>query len=554
MMKGKRAGYFLKAFQAAVFVLACGACNVNTLNEWAIKQEPFSDIVTVQEMKGLRAVGLSWRNDRWADTYMVMRSIYDEDGFKEFLPIFRGEEKEHIDRDITIAVTYAYRLDKVKGEKVFEGGICAYYTRPEPTGGIITARGINDGRSAYLSWEEDENADKYILMKTEVLDSGVDFKNGYVTDKVELADVCSYIDNAIVPEKAYAYRLDKECGNQVFEGKEVTFFGKTRFDPFPGVITAQSLNGGLTAYLTWEADAGADEYRVMRAVIDGGFLQFMQRNGESGFVLLGATSAIDGVEDDKGYLYRLDKRRGTAWTVGLVITDFARTRPLPFGEAPAVESFRTGGDIMVNWRYDEGADSYILMRREDPPRFDFELVYTGNELHYLDTGVIDVQQQGRYVYKLYKRRNGIIYRWDEKLGFGVADRLQEDKQEPNDTEERATVLESDLQATLYCYGFSDPKYILEDIDWYKVAIPPKMDAYIAISYTNSANSEWLSLYVPDTDLKPIVHGVAFLVRNNDIVQKYVPFAIVPTREKFLGSPTGAGGSILGYNIKLEQMQ
>jgi hypothetical protein len=428
---------------------------MNTLNEWAMRQEPFSDTVVIQEMKSIRAVGLSWRGDNAADAYLVMRSIFDENGFQEFLPIFKGGEKEYVDHDIAIAVTYAYRLDKIKGDKVFEGATCVYYTRPEP---------------------------------------------------------------------------------------------------FPGVITTQSLNNGLAVYLTWEPDIGADEYRVMRTVNDGAFQQFVQRHDGAGFFLQGTTSAIDIVEDDRGYLYRLDKRCGSVWIIGQVITEYARTRPLPFGDTPTVENFRPSGDIFISWRYDDGVDSYILMRRDDPPTVDFEPVYTGNELHYLDTGVITVQQQGRYVYKLYKKRNEIIYRWDDKLAYGVAEWLQEDKQEPNNTEESATILESDMQATLYCYGFYNSNYILEDIDWYKVNIPPKTDAYIAINYTKEVYSEYLSLYIPDTELTPIVHAISFHVRNNDIVQKYVPFAIVPTKSKFLPSPTGEGGAILAYNIKLEQIK
>ncbi|MDR0455233.1 MAG: hypothetical protein LBH20_00935 [Treponema sp.] len=749
-MKSKYAVYLL------AMVLCCFSCDLNVLNERLARQEPFSDIVTVQEIKSMHAVNLTWRKDVGADNYIVMRSINDENGLLEFLPIYRGAEWTYTDLDIEVAVTYAYRLDKARGNKIIEADRHVYYTRPLPFEGTITAQSVNEGRSAYLAWEADENADKYIVMKTEAGSGGINFNDQYVTQKIELADTCSYVDNDIVREKSYAYRLDKVCGNRVFEGTEITFLGKSRPDPFsgtiviqslnngksaylswqadvgadeyrvmrtlndgsgnaglfserqngtdgfffqgataaldsmidadksyayrldkicgervfegtvitvldrsrpdpfpgaitvqkmndglavyllwqadegadeyrvmrasndggamvfaqrrsgvdgflpqgttaaidsiakdksyayrldkvnsgrvfegaeiifvaksrpdpfPGAIIAQNLNSGKSAYLSWQADEGADAYRVMRAVDDGNPLVFQDRAGGAGFFMQGTTSAIDSnLEDDKGYFYRLDKQRDNVWIVGLEITAFSRTRPMPFADTPVVKSFNVNGSILISWKYDEGADTYIVRRSFDKPPTsninDFNtVVYEGTALQFIDTAV---EEDGRYVYKLYKRRNGIIYPQNSQtydgIALGVSVRMQEDTHEPNNTEPQATLLESVLQANIYCYGFSLPDHILEDVDWYKVSIPAYKTAHIVVEYNDDVkDNEHLLFKDPVMGTYTITHARPFEIKNDAAIQKYVAFAIVPDRFKIL--TVGIGGTVVSYTLR-----
>jgi hypothetical protein len=421
----------------------------------------------------------------------------------------------------------------------------------DPFSGEIMVQSINGGRSAHLTWKKDENADKYIVMKTEVGINGVSFNNEKTVHKIEFAGVQSYIDNDIDMEKSYAYRLDKARGNRVFEGSFITFLEKGRPDPLPGIITIQNLNNGKSAYLIWRADEGADNYRIMRAINDGNALVFMERqDGTDGFYYQGKTSAIDSIlEDDKGYFYRLDKSRDGEWISGLEITTFSRTRPMPFAATPTANNFREDGNILISWQYDEGADTYILMRSFDNTLGDinnFLPVYEGRELQYLDTAV-NAQQMERYVYKLYKRRNGIIYEWNERIALGVAVQTQEDYHEPNNTEAQATLLESYRLANIYCFGYSIPNTFLEDMDWYRVNIPPHKIANIAVQYSNAANTGYFLLYLPYMDTLSIIHNVAFQIRNDESVQKYVTFAIMPDRTRFLLG-NGTGGSVVGYTI------
>lgn len=530
-------------------VLFFFSCDTNAINGRLKHRSPFDDVVELSAHEAINAVSLSWREDLAADTYLLMRSIYTGSGDFDFLPVYKGVDLMYTDKDIEMSLTYVYRLDKQRGAKVFEGKKYSYYSRPLPFPGAIAAQSINGGLSVYLTWAIDANADKYIVLRTASGIGGVDFSDEYVTEKYEFTNTYSYIDNTIDVEQSYAYRLDKVRGGHIFEGTEITFFEKSRSDPFPGVITAQSLNNGKAAYLTWEADFGADEYRVMRAINDGSPLVFKElEDMKDNFYLQGPYSALDtGLLDDTGYLYRLDKRRGVNWLIGIDITLFSRTRPMPLSSSPFVESFRADGNILIRWDYDEGADAYILRRKFDSvASSDFEVVYEGLELEYLDKNM-NAENLDRFVYVLSKARNGVSG-WSGVEALGVACRTQPDNHEPNDTEAQATLLETFRVANIYCFGFSAPYTFLEDIDWFKVNVPPGKSANIAVQYPNESYCSYFLLYIPYKETRPIVHDVAFKVLNDDVVQREVAFAIIPNRSKFLTDPSGKGGMVLSYTI------
>jgi hypothetical protein len=500
---------------------------------------------------------LRWEKDKGADRYIVMRSVYGEGGPGVFEVVYQGEDQEYVDNDIATAVMYGYRLDKTKGKKTYEGNEYKYYMRPKPGSGVITAQSINEGRSVYLSWEADASADKYVVMKVEAGNDGVDFEDRYKLERIELEGVNAYVDNAVAAEKSYAYRLDKICGKQIFVGTEVTFFWKTRADPFPGVIKAQNLNNGKAAYLTWEEDFGADQYRVMQAINDGNPIVFTMRvNGMDGYVEQGKTSALDGnLSDDRSYVYRLDKLRDGVWIVGLAITKFDQMRPLPAGVRPDVKSFRSDGYILISWPYDDGADQYRLMRsRDNPPTesyMTYTQVYAGIGTQFLDTTPI---LDGRYIYKLYKIRNGIEYHWDDMTALGVAVRTEQDDHEPNNNERQATVLEGSLNANIYCYCYTPPELVLEDTDWYQVNLQPGKMANITVTYKNPADSGLWRVDVPPFPEETIIHDVKFKVKNQDAYQRYVAFAVRPDRALFsMKGVGGIGGTIIGYTIKLESI-
>ncbi|HKM21406.1 MAG TPA: hypothetical protein VJZ01_05130 [Lachnospiraceae bacterium] len=519
---------------------------------------PFPGAITAKRLSDGTAAYLTWYDDPGADSYRVMRAMNDGSEVK-FTPREEGNDGYYsqgptaaLDNAIEDDNSYLYRLDKERDGTWYLGKEVTVVSAAKaiPAPGVVTVRSMNEGQTAYLVWDPDEWTERFIIKKTEVTSSGIDFANVTITETFEFSGRTNYVDNDIDTGRSYAYRLDKWRGERVVEGTEIVIFEKSRSLPFPGVITAKSLNGGKAAYLTWQADPGADAYRVMRALNDGPDVIFtLREEGNDGYNLQGDTAAIDSaLEDDKSYLYRLDKERDGTWYFGSDVTVFSRTRPMPFGEAPVANGFRSDGKISLQWTFDEGADTYVLMRRYDDPLIndfdEWEPVYEGSDENYLDESVNHVQS-GRYEYRLDKRRNGDIYPWTNLTTLAVACSTDEDAHEPNNKKEQATIIETYRIANIYCFGYSDNR-IIEDGDWFKVSIPAGKTANISVTYGNQIDDNYLMLYRLGQTPTTITHNVAFKVKNDGLTQQFVPFSIVPDQSRFLTN--GSGGTVISYTI------
>ena len=67
---------------------------------------------------------LSWEEDKGADSYIVMRAEDAEN--LTFEKIYEGRELSFEDTEFESNTAYVYRLDKVRGDRVFEGSRYAY--------------------------------------------------------------------------------------------------------------------------------------------------------------------------------------------------------------------------------------------------------------------------------------------------------------------------------------------------------------------------------------------------------------------------------------------
>lgn len=518
---------------------------------------PYPGVITVKGLSDGTAAYLTWYNDPGADAYRVMRALNNgndvifiprEDGLDGY---YSQGETAALDSSLEDDKSYVYRLDKQRDGVWYIGNevtvLLATQKIPDP--GVITVRSMNEGQTAYLVWEADAWTELYVVKKTEVTSLGIDFMNEAISAAFEFSGKTNYVDNAIDTGKSYAYRLDKRRGDTVVEGTEIVIFEKSRSLPFPGIITAKSLSNGKAAYLSWYDDPGADAYRVMRALNDGIVLFAAREDGVDGYSLQGETTALDSsLEDDKSYVYRLDKQRDGVWYLGNEVTIFSRTRPMPYGEAPTANGFRSDGKIKLQWSADEGADTYILMRRYDNPstnNFDsWKSIWEGTDITFIDA-TVDSTTSGRYEYRLDKRRSGEITSWENLTTLAVASRTEEDFHEPNNSKEQATIIETYRNANIYCFGYNDTR-IIEDADWYKVSIPAGKAANITVTYGNAGEDFYLILYRLGQPTETIAHNTSFTVKNDGLTQQYVPFAIIPDHSRFL--PIGSGGSVIAYTI------
>jgi hypothetical protein len=279
-------------------------------------------------------------------------------------------------------------------------------------------------------------------------------------------------------------------------------------------------------------------------------MQFIaMHDGSNDFFMQGATSALDdNLDDDKSYVYRLDKKRGGIVYEGNEVTVFSLTRPMPYGEVPVADGFRSDGNIKLQWSFDEGADAYVLMRRSDSSSgfYNWETAYQGPNNQYLDESVDDIRS-ARYEYRLDKLRNGLLYKSDETV-FAVAVHAEEDKHEPNNILEEATELETYLESNLYYYKYSNDNDFI-GTDWYKVYVHPGKTASIKVQYSTGVYDEWLLFSEPSERSIPITSNFSFEIKNDSTEKRYMYFEIEPNKGKFLDG-LNVGGSIINYTIEL----
>jgi hypothetical protein len=492
-------------------------------------------------------VRLSWLKDPNADSYIIQKESIDEFGKHVAFEPITMQQISYLDSEVAIDMTYVYRLDKVRGSITYKGIETSIYSlmRDTPFPDIIVASYLGD--KALLSWKHDANADSYLIQK-----QSIDTNNNIVDLLPISTDKTSYIDSAVAKDMVYIYRLDKIRGGTTYEGISLTTFSTTRPDPFPGVIVAESLSDGKAAHLSWEPDIGADAYRVMRALNklnDQGKFEWLNRSLSIELQMLSDVSAVDTkLEDDKSYVYRLDKQRNSDdWIIGNQVTVFSWNRPPPFDEAPVVNSFRSEKTIQISWNTDIGADIYKLERRENNISgwLSWGSIYQGTELIYEDTTAeFEDNAYKRYEYRLTKIRNGIEYvpQYDTTLAVAVATAI--DPHEPNDDYLNATLLDYPIDSNIYFFRFTDGR-LLEDKDWYKISIPAGKIANLKIHYIPPAYSSMLKIYEPSKLERPFPEGSPITVKNEAAVQQFVYFAIIPDRNNFA---SGVGGDIICYTL------
>ncbi|GHV07425.1 hypothetical protein FACS189485_17760 [Spirochaetia bacterium] len=380
-----------------VFTAIAVSCDINGIK--IPNEAPFADIPSAESLDDGKIVSLKWQADPGSDSYILQKSIKGENDFGAFQEIYRGTDTVYIDRNIDINISYVYRLDKKRGNKIFEGTEYTIFnrTRPDPFFDTVSARGLSEGKKVLLTWGADTGADSYILQKS-IADN--DEFRGF--KEIYSGLDTSYTDQDIDTSISYVYRLDKKRGNKIFEGRDYVVFNRTRPDPFAGLITAVSYNGGTAVHLSWDTDTGADVYIILRCTEkDYGSLgidafQEIWRGSE--------THHIDH-DIDRGisYRYRLDKMRGNKLFPEENYTIYNRTRNDPFPAEVIAAKSADGKTVHLSWTSDEGADTYIILRCTEAD-YDaygtaaFQEIWRGSETGHFDS----INPRTGYYYRLDK--------------------------------------------------------------------------------------------------------------------------------------------------------
>jgi hypothetical protein len=233
--------------------------------------------------------------------------------------------------------------------------------------------------------------------------------------------------------------------------------------------------------------------------------------------------------------------------------DMSRALGDPSVAAPTVLSFHTENLIDVLWPLDSNADSYALERALDGATPVWKTVYVGNSSGYADTRCAD---QERYLYRLTRWRGRKPF-GPSLVALGIASSVCRDSLEPNDTEDRATVLDYDKIASLHCYSsiYQQGGVVLvsEDRDWYEIRLPPRSTAKIVVTEKDlAAGSQHTHIMFYQKAQAPrlIDQSVPIDVVNSSYAFQSFLCELYPDRSQF---PADGGGAFIGYTISLQSI-
>lgn len=97
------------------------SCTNNTIQEILFKPNTdpsISNSIEVDSFGSLGSIHISWKLDEAADYYLLYRK--EDSSLGGFQCLYKGNGIEYADNDIESGKRYIYRLDKVRGNKIFE--------------------------------------------------------------------------------------------------------------------------------------------------------------------------------------------------------------------------------------------------------------------------------------------------------------------------------------------------------------------------------------------------------------------------------------------------
>lgn len=104
-----------------LFVLCILGCNTNVFQDELFRttRDPIDEIPSIDSLSRERTISLSWNEDNGADLFRLMRAADNNNLI--FKCVYEGTELNYIDNNLKDNERYIYRLDKIRGEKIFRG-------------------------------------------------------------------------------------------------------------------------------------------------------------------------------------------------------------------------------------------------------------------------------------------------------------------------------------------------------------------------------------------------------------------------------------------------
>ena len=233
-----------------------------------------------------------------------------------------------------------------------------------------------------------------------------------------------------------------------------------------------------------------------------------------------------------------------------LLSDLSRVITDPVVKVPKVVSFTNDDSVIVSWDKDPGADEYLLYRALDVSVPVYDRVYRGRELTFEDR---DTTEGYRYLYTLTKVRGTKLFGPSDAV-LGVVSGVVPDSLEDNNTKDKASHLEWDLQSNLYYYqAYGNEKLV--DYDWYSVTVPPRRKAIIVITQDGLAGgaASWMTYSQEGHSSATATNGDGIEIPNYTYGEKTFYFRISPRASEFVSDLTRGGGGFINYTVSLNQI-
>jgi hypothetical protein len=218
----------------------------------------------------------------------------------------------------------------------------------------------------------------------------------------------------------------------------------------------------------------------------------------------------------------------------------------PVPVIPNVDSFGQLLTDRISWEADPAADEYVLYAAVDEGAVAYNVLYRGT-----GTSVIhsNLEPEKRYLYRLSKFRGSREFGPSDAV-MGVGNSSSKDEWENNDTRERATLLEADIFANTYFYR-STAEDVLQDVDWYKITIPPRRRAEIVFpNYGEHQFSGTLFFYLEGDAAQLVDLDREIAIDNPYFETRTFYFRVYPNPTVVIGGGSIEGGKFISYHIKL----
>ena len=299
------------------------------------------------------AVSMTWEPQDGVDGFRVYRKT----GTGKWTTVLSSTTAASFtDNDVKAGVTYTYTVRSYVGNN-FSTDYAATamsiktVNTTEPLPVTITSLVYENG-AVSLEWQAQDGVDGYrVYRKT---------GSGKWTTVLSSTTDTSFTDNDVREGATYAYTVRSFVGSKYstdYAATAKSVITVVPIEPLPVTITSLTQSGD-SVILLWDAQEGADGYRVYRKTGTGKWTTVLYDTTGTSFIDTNVTAG-------KTYTYTVRSHVGSKYSAGYndtakVIKVVSTAKPVPVTISKLTQS---GGAVVLMWDAADGVDGYRVYRK-----------------------------------------------------------------------------------------------------------------------------------------------------------------------------------------------